>query len=549
MKKIFLIIILSTGMNNIAWSQEDVIEYTSKVPKYEYANTLEQQLKQLESNPLMLRFAESRKKMKDDKYRPFYHFVSPEGNLNDPNGLSYWQGRWHLFYQAYSPEDPRQHWGHAVSDDLVNWRDLPYAIYPGPEYQCYSGSALVEDHRVIAMYHGTRLGNMVAVSDDPLLLNWKKIGNGAVIPMTPNSKDLPYDVYDPNIWKKDGFYYSLSGGVSKDTLSGKQRVSTYLFKSKDLENWDYLHEFIENDHFTKLGDDGACPYFWPIGNRHILPFYSHMSGGQYFLGDYDTDSDKFIATSHGKFNFGAHKPAGVHAPSAAPAENGKDVIIVFNMNAAKPTEGWNQIMSLPRRLSLQGKDTLLQQPAGDIESLRYNKKVVRPQTIKANEEIVLKGIEGDAMEIVVEIDPMDAAMVELNVLRSPDKKEFTRIAFYKDRGMHQGRNYERPTPKSYSAKYNSLLTLDTSYSSLLPDVKSRAPETSSFYLKPEETLKLRIFIDKSVVEVFANDKLCLATRVYPGRDDSVGVSLGSQGKDIKLLSFAAYQMKNIYEQD
>ncbi|MDO6602845.1 glycoside hydrolase family 32 protein [Arenibacter palladensis] len=551
MKKINIIIILifSTVIINSAWSQDDVIDYTSKVPKFKFANTLKQQLKQLETNPLMLRFAESRKKMKDDRYRPYYHFVSPEGNLNDPNGLSYWQGRWHLFYQAYPPEDTRQHWGHAVSDDLIHWSDLPYAIYPGPEYQCYSGATLVEEDRVIAMYHGTRLGNMVAVSEDPLLLNWKKIGEGAVIPMTPNSKDLPYDVYDPNIWKKDGMYYSMSGGITKDANSGNQRVSSYLFKSKDLENWDYMHKFIENDYFTQVGDDGACPYFWPIGDKYILPFFSHISGGQYFLGDYDMKRDKFVVTSHDKFNFGPTKPAGIHAPSAAPAPNSKDVIVIFNMNDAKPTEGWNQIMSLPRRLSLQGNDTLMQSPAGDLKSLRYNKKIVKAQTIPANQEIVFRDIQGDAMEIELEIDAMEAPMVELNVLRSPNKKEFTRIAFYKDRGMWQGRNYDRPRPKSFSPKYNSLLTLDTSYSSLLPDVKSRAPETGSFYLKPGETLKLRVFIDRSVVEVFANGKLCLATRVYPGREDSVGVSIGSMGRDVKLLSFEAYQMKNIYMQD
>ena len=71
-------------------------------------------------------------RLKANKFRPKYHYVNPEGNLNDPNGLCFWQGNWHLFYQAYPPEDTRQHWGHAVSKDLIHWRDLPYAIYPLP---------------------------------------------------------------------------------------------------------------------------------------------------------------------------------------------------------------------------------------------------------------------------------------------------------------------------------------------------------------------------------------------------------------------------------
>ena len=121
--------------------------------------------------------------MAGDPHRPIYHYVNPEGRLNDPNGLCFWQGRWHLFYQAYPPEDTRQHWGHAVSDDLIHWRDLPLAIYPNPEDKCFSGSTLVEEDRVIAIYHGIAAGTMVAVSSDPLLLNWEKVTGKAVIPL------------------------------------------------------------------------------------------------------------------------------------------------------------------------------------------------------------------------------------------------------------------------------------------------------------------------------------------------------------------------------
>jgi beta-fructofuranosidase len=84
-------------------------DYTSAVPRYEFANTLEAQRAQLGTNPLMRRFAESRHELAADPYCPLYHFVSPESTMNDPNGLCFWQGRWHLFYQGYPPEDPRQH--------------------------------------------------------------------------------------------------------------------------------------------------------------------------------------------------------------------------------------------------------------------------------------------------------------------------------------------------------------------------------------------------------------------------------------------------------
>ena len=161
-------------------------------------------------------------------------------------------------------------------------------------------------------------------------------------------------------------YYSLSGGTLPHGPGGKPIRANFLLRSADLANWVYLHPFVEDDMFTLVGDDGACPYFWPIGDRHILLFFSHTSGGQYLLGDYDTERDKFVVTAGAKNNFGAASPAGVHAPSATPDGNG-GLIVIYNMNPAKPTKGWNQIMTLPRRLTLRSRDEVGVEPAGDIE--------------------------------------------------------------------------------------------------------------------------------------------------------------------------------------
>ncbi|MCX6362545.1 MAG: glycoside hydrolase family 32 protein, partial [Armatimonadetes bacterium] len=209
------------------------------------------------------RFARSREAFAADRYRPLYHFVSPEGGLNDPNGLCFRHGRWHLFYQAFPPADPRPHWGHAVSPDLVHWSDLPYAIAPGPEESCWSGSTLVEEERVIAMYHGHQLGNMVAVSEDPMLLNWRKVTGGAVLPNpcpiwtpTAGGEAMPgvggapvppgaiNFMYDPCIWKQGAFYYSVSGGALPHCPSGKRTRAEFLFRSPDLERWEYLHPLL-----------------------------------------------------------------------------------------------------------------------------------------------------------------------------------------------------------------------------------------------------------------------------------------------------------------
>ena len=514
-------------------------DLTSKVPRFTFPDTLPEQEAALASNPLMQRLLASRKTYAGDPHRPLYHYVNPEAMLNDPNGLCRWQDRWHLFYQAYPPEDTRQHWGHAVSDDLIHWRDLPYCIYPDPEERCFSGATLVEEDRVIAIYHGTQVGNMVAVSSDPLLLNWEKVADKAVIPIrAPDGSELPYRVFDPCIWKKEGTYYSLSAGTKPEGPAGKPVRANFLLRSDDLEHWEYLHPFVEDDAFTLVGDDGACPYFWPVGDRHILLFFSHMSGGQYLLGDYDRERDKFVVTHGQKFNFGAASPSGVHAPSATPDGSG-DVIAIFNMNPGKPTERWDQIMTLPRRLSVDGDD-LSMIPAGGIESLRGSHERIEDMDLPANREVVLDTVAGNALEIVAEIDPRESPMVELNLLRSPGREEFTRVAFFRDRGFSLRRVYGRDARQS-------LLTIDSSYSSAAPDVLSRAPETAPVLLEEGELLELRVFVDRSVVEVFANGRQCLAVRVYPERADSIGVSLRAQGSGAWLRSLDAWQMSSIWE--
>ena len=119
----------------------------------------------------------------------------------------------------------------------------------------------------------------------PYCMNREKVASKAVIPMkSPDGSPLPYRIFDPCIWKKDGIYYSLSGGTLPDGPSGVRIRANFSFRSTDLANWEYLHPFVLDDRFTLVGDDGACPYFWPIGDQHMLLFFSHMSDGQYLLG-------------------------------------------------------------------------------------------------------------------------------------------------------------------------------------------------------------------------------------------------------------------------
>lgn len=538
--------------------------HASLTPKFIFATTLKEQEAQLKANALVQRFAKSRKALASDPYRPTYHFVSPESSLNDPNGLSFWQGRWHLFYQAYPPDEfpdlkdidkRRQHWGHAVSDDLVHWRDLPYAIYPGVEKMVFSGGTLVEKDRVIALYPGVGTGKpnpriaglsaamMVATSSDPLLLNWTKFA----------PVEIP-EVWDTDIWKQGDLYYGVVGSLDPyyaDTSVKPDRFKVELLQkwygvgvwpqgklwtSKDLKDWKPAGDLLfERTPFTDRYDEGACPNFQKIGDKYIMLFFSHTSGGQYLLGDYDEAAAKFRPYDHGRFNHGQMAPGGVHAPSAATDQNG-DVINILNINAGKPSAGWNQIMSLPQRLSLDADKRLKIEPIETVASLRGERRQIGETVLTANEELVLDTISGNAMELNVEVDPQDAQQVQLNVLRSPDAQERTSITFF---------NYGRD--QNFAAPYTKQeIVLDGSESSILNDVSPRPPERAGLNKEKGELLKLRIFIDRSVVEVFANGKQYLAMRVYPGRKDSLGVSLRARGGRAVLKSMDTWQMKPIW---
>ena len=448
------------------------MKYQSKLPQRTYATTLEEQLEELETDELMLRYGASRQRLSSDRYRPVYHYVNPEGPTNDPNGFCVWQGRYHLFYQQYPPEDKRQHWGHAVSEDLVYWKDLPTAIYPGIEDRCYSGSALTEDDRVLACYHGTKAGIMIAESSDPLLLNWEKIPGCPVIPekeaATAGDGD-PYKFAGSCLWKGKKGYYSVTG-----SCSGERYVDAaptpHLFFSDDLRNWTYRGLFMEGDIFTTAGEDCAVPYFWPFGDKHILIFCSHQQGSQSLIGNWDEEEGVFRPFAHDRFCFGA-----------------------VNNETALP----------------------------------------------ANTDITLEGIAGNSMEIIARIDPKESREVCLEVLRSPEGEETTSIRYLQNGGPIKG------SPGTW----HDAIVIDTCRASLHPQVLARPPEKANFKLEDEEMLELRIFVDTSIIEVFANNRRYMAVRVYPYRDDSLGVRMRSQGSDSVLLSLDAWRMKSIWKKE
>jgi len=495
--------------------------------------TLDERIANLESPELVeqvKRWRTSRERLSSDRHRPTFHFSPPENFMNDPNGLCQWKGLYHLFYQFRGDGEDRVHWGHAVSEDLVRWKDLPIALYPDQEHDVFSGQTLVEDDRVIAAYHGTQAGNAIATASDYLLIDWKKNPNNPVIPIVPFDEETgaPYRVFDPCIWKEDDGYYALSGTFKNGERSIDCEGVDHLFHSTDLTNWEYLGELISANRISEPGEDYAVPNFWPIGNgKHMLLFFSHKRGGQYFVGDYDQANHKFTPDYHGRLNNGPLAIGSLHAPSATIDDSGR-FLAIFNVKESRESQGWDDIMTLPTHLSLRDDNSLSIRPVDEIESLRGDRTTADDIEVGAGQQIVLDSIAGNAIEISMTIDPGDAHEVGLNVLRSPDAEETTRISFF---------------PKGHQRWGSAHLQIDGSSSSIRTDLIPRPPELTPFDLSKGESINLRIFVDRSIIEVFANDMQCLTLRAYPDRDDSVGVSLFSRGGTAKFTGIESWKME------
>ena len=506
-------------------------------PRTVFPVELKAELAAVESDREVRAARAARSRLAADPFRPAYHFAPPGGMMNDPNGPCFWQGNYHLFYQWVAPEGGRLLWGHAFSPDLVRWRDLPVALHPDNERDCFSGTTLVEPGRVVAIYHGTGSGNAIATAADPLLLNWVKHPANPVIPMVATARDgSPYRVYDPCIWKDDRGYWALSGTYRDGDFLRDCRLAEQLFFSNDLAHWEYRGVFVQDGFVTDPGEDGAVPYVLPLGSEHLLLFASHRRGAQYYLGTLDRAHDRFQIRRHGRFNYGPIGVGSLHAPSAFLDPRGR-CIAFFNVKEGRPSPAWNDVMTLPRVLTREADGTLGQQPAAELESLRLRPRSAPAQELPANSDVPLATPGGKQIEIEAEIDPGTAREVCLGVLRSPDGAEHTDIRVYI--------GIEQDWFRLYGNDRACALAIDTTRASTRSDVQARPPETGPFVLPAGQPLRLRVFVDRSIVEVFAGNRQCLTLRTYPGRPDSDTLALRAQGGTARVRSFRVWDLQPV----
>jgi beta-fructofuranosidase len=487
-----------------------------------------------------------RDKLLNDRYRPTYHFAIPEGIAHpyDPNGAIYWKGRYHLFY-IFQPYRPRKGhrgdcWAHISSHDLVHWRFHPTALKPAgddPEVAIYSGNTFLDKNDIpTVMYQGLGAGNCIAKATDDNLDTWEKSKSNPVIPYPEFVLDndravfrsildtLPdygkYDVWDPHAWLEGDTYYSISGDNS--VWPAKQAT---LWKSKDLEKWELVGDFFHHDEPSGVLD---CPDFFKLGDKYVLLY---LGGGlKYIIGEFKNEQfhPEKIGTMTWKSGVG-------YAPESLLDDKGRRIMwaalydtrtVWGGADYFLMKHGWDGTMTLPRVLSLDENNNLLMEPVEELKSLRTDHVIKKNLTVN-NTELKIENVRGDALELDISIKAIDAKQCGVKVLCSPDGAEQTSIIYDPEKKVVRVDLHKTSLDSTLMGRRYQRLDYQ---------------QEADLILGPNELLNLHVYIDRSVLEIFVNGRLCLTHKAYPTRDDSKGVVLFSSGGKIEVPVINAWKM-------
>lgn len=427
---------------------------------------------------------------------------------------------------------------------------------PGQEHIFSGGAFLNRDGTPTIIYHGVGKGTCIAVPEDDGLIEWRNLPQNPVIPEPKRPGDPGwgiYNVFDPHAWVEGDEYRAILGGKVKP----HNRYDTaYLFRSPDLVNWEYLGPFYAPDpRWTDASEDCACPDFFPIGNRWMLACISHPLGARYYLGRYE--NGRFVPEEHHRMNWPGgscfatesllddkgRRISWAWVPDQRPLPEEEPPLGTWADDASDPAmaDGFG-VFTLPRVLSLDERGQLRIDPPRELESLRQNPRECPAVTLAAGAERKLAEIAGDTIELALEATVMKPAVFGLRVRMAPDRAEQTVIRVDTGQGT---------------------LAIDTSRSSLNPHVFQKHPvvgdvspnddaprqvpgdvrvQAAPFVLEAGERLQLRVFVDRSILEVYANRRQCVTQRIYPTRSDSQGTAVFCRGQNATVHCIRAWNM-------
>ena len=469
-----------------------------------------------------------------DSERPVYHLSPKVGWMNDPNGFSMYDGKYHIFYQyhPYSTQWGPMHWGHAVTSDLLHWQFLPAAIAPDMPYDkdgCFSGSAIeMDDGKQLLMYTGVERvqgedGRMQDIQIQCLATgdgeNYEKYEGNPVL----TQKDIPAgfslnDFRDPKIFRNtDGSYGCVLGNRTEDG-SG----AILLYRSEDGFNWKF--QSILDRSYNEFGRMWECPDMFPLDGQDVIitsPQDMSALGLEFHSGNGTlalmgrVEEGKFLRDNVHAIDYGLD----FYAPQTLEAPDGRRIMIAWMQNwdtTGGCPEGakWFGQMTTPRELTICN-DRLIQNPIRELEALRGRR--VAYQNVVVSEEVSLTGVYGRVLDMTVTIKPGD------------DKGyERFRIKFAKGSQHYCSVSY-RPN--------SSTLRMSRTHAGFNRDfvherkcrVRSRNGE-----------IKLRILLDRYSAEVFVNDGEQALTMTFYTPQTADGISFECSGQ--ALVSVEKYDI-------
>jgi fructan beta-fructosidase len=455
-----------------------------------------------------------------EQHRPLFHFTPPTGWMNDPNGMVYYKGEYHLFYQHYPDSTVwgPMHWGHAVSKDMLHWEHLPIALFPDTLGYIFSGSAVVDENNtsgfgkgaekpLIAMFTYHDMAGEKAKRTDFQTQGiaysvdkgrtWTKYANNPVI-KSPNVKDFR----DPKVlWHETTKEWIV-------TLAVADHVEFYA--SKDLKKWTKRSEFgkTEGSH----GGVWECPDMFPLkvdGTTEKWVLIVNIgngspnggSGTQYFVGQFDGKTFKNDNTPNDILwlDYGRDNYAGV---TWSNAPDNRRILLGWMSNwqyaQVVPTKTWRSATTLPRELTLKTTEKgvrLCQNAIKETEILRGGKKEIGQQIITNNYALdaVSKG-----NELQLTFDLSKTTAQDLGVVISNSKGEKVLIG------------YEKPTNRFYIDRTEGgKKDFEKSFAG-----RHYAPRTATGNL-----LTMNLYIDVASVELFADDGATVMTDVFFPNED------------------------------
>lgn len=469
---------------------------------------------------------------KDEPYRPLYHFTPPYGWMNDPNGLVYHEGKYHLFYQynPYASVWGNMHWGHATSKDLVRWEHQPVAIAPDVNGAIFSGSCVVDKdntagfgkNAIVAFYTyaNDRQTQGIAYSTDGGKSFTKYAGNPVLTSEQPDFRDPKV------IWHEGTKTWVMILAVGQEMQ---------FFTSRNLKEWSYASSFGKE--YGAHGGVWECPDLMELpvegtNEKRWMLIVNINPGGpfggsaaQYFVGDFDGKTFKAETApsvtkwmDHGKDHYATV------SWSNMPQDRRTVIAWMSNWQYANnvPSKVFRSANSLPRELALHrasdGTHNLSTYPSPEVESLKQKTQSfgsmslsTKPRSIK-----LPKGLE--AYELRVDADASSAEAIYIKLANA--QGEFTRIEL---------------NPRDKNVSVDRTKSGITAFSQDFP-AKTSAPAEGRQY-------QLRIFVDRSSIEVFdARGRYVLTNLVFPTSPYN-SISFESRGAKAKINNVTLHTIK------